>query len=110
LFRADGILIPHHRQYLPVMLTDIPKQIDGAKTLFIAKSYTLFETVVRDNKEISIEFIAVCQYKDDSGFYLFGCDKEFNAHTDFYYDDLDDALVDAKRIYQNDNITWTQIN
>jgi hypothetical protein len=92
------------------MLTDIPKQIGGAKTLFIAKSDTLFETIVRDDIEISIEFITVCQYADDSGFYLFGCDKEFNTHTDFYYDDLDEALDDAKRIYQDDNINWTQIH
>jgi hypothetical protein len=42
--------------------------------------------------------------------WLIGCDSEFNTHTDFYYDELDQALDDAKRIYQNDNINWTQIN
>ena len=92
------------------MLTDIPKQIGGAKTLFIAKSDTIFETVVRNDKGISIEFLSVCQYHDYKGFYLFGCDKEFNTHTDFYYDDLDEALDDAKRLYQIDNIKWVQIN
>lgn len=92
------------------MLRDIPKQIDGAKTLFIAKSDTLFDTLVRDGREISIEFITVCQCSEDNGFYLFGCDKEFITHTDFYYDDLGEALEDAKRIYQNDNINWIQID
>ena len=92
------------------MLTDIPKQIDGAKTLFIAKAETIFDTVVRDNNQISIELIAVCQYIDDNGFYLFGCNKAFITHTDFYYENLEEALEDAKRIYQNDNIHWIQVN
>jgi hypothetical protein len=92
------------------MLTDIPKIIGGAKTLLISKSDTGFDTVFRDDREIVIEFISVCQYDPEEGFYLFGCDNQFNTHTDFYYDDLDEALEDAKRIYQNDNINWTQIN
>lgn len=92
------------------MLTDIPKIIGGAKTLFISKSDIGFETVFRDDKEIVIEFISVCQYDPEEGFYLFGCDRGYNTHTDFYYDTLDDALDDAKRIYQLDNIVWTQIN
>lgn len=92
------------------MLSDSPKIIGGAKTLFIAKSDTGFDKVVRDEKEIVIEFISVCQYDLADGFYLFGCDKNFETYTDFYYDDLDEALEDAKRVYQNDNITWIRIN
>lgn len=92
------------------MLTDIPKLIGGAKTLFIAKSDIGFDTVIRDDKEITIEYISVCQYDPEEGFYLFGCDKDFNTHTDFYYDDVEEALEDAKRIYQLGEILWTQIN
>lgn len=57
------------------MLTDIPKIIGGAKALFISKSDIGFETVFRDDKEIVIEFISVCQYAPEEGFYLFGCDR-----------------------------------
>ena len=92
------------------MPKDIPNKVGGAKTLFIAKSDTGFEIVIRDDKEILIEFLSVCQYSPEDGFYLFGCDKDFNTYTDFYYDDLDEALDDAKRLYQTDNIKWTQIN
>jgi hypothetical protein len=88
---------------------DIPKQIGSTKTLFIAKADTSFETVLRDDNEISIEFLAICQYDNDGGFYLFGCDKDFNSHTDFYYEAVDEALEDAKRLYQTDNIKWIQI-
>lgn len=92
------------------MLTDIPKLIGEAKTLFISKSDISFDTVIREDKTITIEFISVCQYNSEEGCYLFGCDKDFNTHTDFYYDDVEEALEDAKRIYQLDEIVWTQIN
>jgi hypothetical protein len=92
------------------MLTYIPKIIGGAKTLFIAKSEIGFDAVIRDNREIAIEYISVCQYDPEEGLYLFGCDKDFNTHTDFYYDTVEDALDDAKRIYHIENIEWTQIS
>lgn len=92
------------------MLTDIPKYIGGAKTLYISKLDIGFDNLVRNDVEILIEYICVCQYDNEGGFYLFGCDKDFNTHTDFYYDDLDDALDDTKRLYQTDIIEWTHIN
>jgi hypothetical protein len=92
------------------MLTDIPKHIGGAKALFVARSDKGFGTVIRDDKEILIESISVCQYDPEEGFYLFGCDKEFNTHTDFYYDELEDALDDAKRLYKLNSINWTQLD
>lgn len=95
---------------LEFMQANFPKHIGGAKTLFIAKTDTGFETVIRGDKEILIEFISVCQYDHEEGFYLFGCDKDFNTHTDFYYEKLEEALDDAKRIYQLEEITWMHLN
>jgi hypothetical protein len=92
------------------MLTEIPKIIVGAKTLFIAKPDIGFDTIFRYNKEIRIEYISVCQYDPEEGSYLFGCDKNFNTHADFYYDLIDEALDHASRIYQLENIQWTQVN
>ena len=92
------------------MQVNIPPNIGGAKTLLVARLGTGFATVIRGNKEIAIEFISVCQYNPGKGFYLFGCDIEFNTQTDYYYDDLEEALDDAKRIYQLDKIVWAKIN
>lgn len=92
------------------MQANIPKYIGGAKALFIAKTDADFETVIRDDKEISIEFISICHYDHEEGFYLFGCDKEFNTYTDFFYEDLQEELDDAKRIYQRDEIKWMRVN
>ena len=91
------------------MLNEIPKQIEGAKTMYIAKSDTHFEVVCREDKDILIEFLSICQYDRDEGFYLFGCDIDFNTHTDFYYEDVNEALVDAIRLYQTDIINWIQV-
>ena len=91
------------------MLTDSPKNIGGAKALYVSKSDTIFETVFRNGIEVPIEYAAVCQYDDEEGFCLFGCDKDFNTHTDFFYDDLEEALDDAKRLYQIENIKWIKI-
>jgi len=87
-----------------------PKYIHGAKALYIAESDTIFEIRTRNDQEVSIKFLSVCQYDDHSGFYLFGCDEEFNTYTDFYFDDIDVALEDAKRLYQIDNIEWKKIS
>lgn len=86
------------------------KYIGGAKALYIAESDTFFETVIRNDQEVPIRFLSVCQYEDGTGFYLFGCDEGLNTHTDFYYDDIEEALEDAKRIYQTDNIEWKKIS
>jgi hypothetical protein len=90
------------------MLKDIPNTIDNANTLFIAETEGLFDLLDRDGKQVEIVFIAVCQYDSSEGFYLFGCDKDFNTHTDYYYDDLNEALEDAKRVYNLEKIDWRQ--
>lgn len=92
------------------MLSNIPKYIGGARALYISKSVTGFDNVVRNGVEILIEYICVCRYDDAEGFYLFGCDRNFNTHTDFYYEELDEAMDDAKRLYQTDYIIWTQMS
>ena len=61
-------------------------------------SNTKFATVFRNDIEVPIEYISVCQYDDDEEFYLFGCDKDFNTHTDHVYDDVKEALEDAESL------------
>jgi hypothetical protein len=90
------------------MQKEVPNSIGSAKTLFIAETDGIFDLVQRNLQEIEINFLAVCQYNSDEGYYLFGCDNDFNTHTDFYYDELEKALEDAKRIYDLEQINWKQ--
>lgn len=41
--------------------------------------------------------LAICQYgeEDAPGFYLFGCDQEWNCITDTYHGSMDEALRQA---------------
>ena len=90
------------------MQKDVPNTINSAKTLFIAETDGVFDLVERDRQQIEIVFIAVCQYSPNEGYYLFGCDSDFNSHTDFFYEELEEALEDAKRIYDLEQINWRQ--
>ena len=52
--------------------------------------------------------LAICQYPNDSGFYLFGCDECWNSVTDTYHDTLADALHQADFEYEGVSITWRE--
>lgn len=90
------------------MLKPVPNLIGNSKPLFIAETGGVFDLIERDGEKVEIVLIAVCQYNKDEGYYLFGCDKDFKTHTDFYYDELNDALEDAKRIYGLKEINWKE--
>ena len=91
------------------MINKVPTYIGGAKTLFISRSENYFENVFRNDIEIGIKYLAVCKYENEDGFYLFGCDLEFNTYTDYLFDDLEDVFEDAKRIYKTKFIIWSEI-
>jgi hypothetical protein len=40
--------------------------------------------------------LALAQYDDDPGIYLFYCDEDWNAVTDAYHDDLEHAVAQAE--------------
>lgn len=92
------------------MLKDeIPKIIGGANALFVAKSEIGFDFLFRNNIQIRINYISICQYNLDEGYYLFGCDEKFNTHSDYFFDNIEEAKDDAKRIYKTNNIIWSKI-
>ena len=43
--------------------------------------------------------LAVAQYPDDAGYYLFYCDEDWNAVTDTFHLDLDGAVEQAEFEY-----------
>jgi hypothetical protein len=91
------------------MTFETPTYIGGAKTLFITKSETYFEHILRNDIEIAIKYLAICKYENESVFYLFGCDNEFNSHTDYLFEEIEDAFEDAKGIYKTENFNWIKI-
>jgi hypothetical protein len=49
--------------------------------------------------------LAICR-DADGGFYLFGCDAEWNTVTDTWHQTLDDALRQAEFEYDGVGETW----
>jgi hypothetical protein len=49
--------------------------------------------------------LAICRL-EEGGFYLFGCDAEWNPVTDTWHETLDDALHQAEFEYEGVGATW----
>jgi hypothetical protein len=43
--------------------------------------------------------LAICQYEDGAGYYLFGCDDTWQEHTDTWHLTVEDALAQAEAEY-----------
>ncbi len=91
------------------MLKNIPHTIGNAVPLFVAGGNKVFETVLREGEKIEIVYLAIGRYHNEAGVYLFGCDKNWNTHTDYYYDNTEDAMEDGERKYPLQKRDWTQI-
>ncbi len=50
--------------------------------------------------------LAVCRYPDDKGFYLFGCDSEWQCVMDTWHQTLEEAQHQAEFEYEGVTKTW----
>jgi len=85
---------------------NIPKIIGGLKPLFIAQAKRTFSLVEREGQQIEIIYLTLGKSDRESGYYVFGCDKDFNTHTDYFFEELEDALEDVAEIYKTEKINW----
>jgi hypothetical protein len=53
--------------------------------------------------------LAICQYKGETAYYLFGCDPEWNTVTDTWHENLEDALGHAEFEYEGVSQTWNVV-
>ncbi len=56
-----------------------------------------------------INGLAICRYDNDPGYYLFGCNNNWDSITDTYHDSIDDAKEQAEFEYTNTLGTWTEM-
>ena len=93
----------------------VPKEIGEARTLF----YTVLDErhlktentrhFVNGQFIEEISGLAICKYDNDPGYYLFGCDENWNSITDTYHDSIEDAKEQAEFEYKNSMTTWTSM-
>ena len=91
------------------------KVIGGATTLF----YTVIDSrhiriritthLVDGQLAEKISGLAICKYVNDSGYYLFGCNDQWDSITDTYHETIEDAKEQAEFEYTNTIGTWNEI-
>jgi hypothetical protein len=50
--------------------------------------------------------LAICQYEGQDGFYLFGCDSEWNTIWDSWHPTVEHAMSGAEEEYEGVSQTW----
>lgn len=52
--------------------------------------------------------LAICKYDNEEGYYLFGCDANWNSVTDTWHENIDDALEQAEWEYEGLSGSWVK--
>lgn len=55
---------------------------------------------------VEIHGLAICQYEDDSGIYLFYCDSEWNVLTDTWHETVEGAQDQASFEFEGLENKW----
>ena len=50
--------------------------------------------------------LAICQYKTEDSYYLFGCDENWEVITDGWHERIEDAIKQAEFEYKGTQNTW----
>src|SRR5690348_3348676 len=98
-------------------LTGIPLELDTAKVLKTAKvaEHALTRTgdtihYVEDGRTSSISNLAIAQYPEEAGFYLFQCDQRWNVITDTWHESVEAAETQAEFEYAGVSTIWNTGN
>ena len=61
---------------------------------------------VRGKEVGPLSNLAIAKFADDAGYYLFGCDADWNCVTDTVHASVEDAKDQAEFEYQGTMATW----
>lgn len=93
-------------------MENAPIEVGGARTILFSKVDNRQRHTGNSRQIVAGKLmgpaagLAICQYEGDSGFYLFGCDKDWNSITDTWHDSLIDAKEQAEFEYEGVTATW----
>ena len=83
--------------------TEFPDELDGAKVVCYAELKTPETLYYADGKPwCEIYYYAVCKREKDSGYYLFGCTKDFFVENDSLWK----SIEECKNAICKENLTW----
>jgi hypothetical protein len=97
-------------------MTQPPAELDGAKVLFYATLQADHRPTGNTKHYVGggwlrpASGLAICQYENGEGFYLFYCDSEWKVTTDTYQESIEDAKNQAEFEYEGVGNAWKQIS
>lgn len=115
-----GVSISKHKNHMDWVydliykLDPIPDILGGANTLLYTDidnrhvKTDKTEHFIGGQKVSQTSCLAICKYDNDSGYYLFGCDNDWNTITDTYHDNIENAKAQAEFEFINTMETWRQ--
>ena len=85
------------------------EKIDGANVIMISeKGYSHDIPILGTYDVIKIYYLAICQYDNDNGIYLFSCDENMEVEGDTLFDNIQEAIECAES-WSNAPIKWRHI-
>jgi hypothetical protein len=93
-------------------MVEAPRMIDGAKVICFTpidlrhRATGNCRQIIAGVAQGQAAGLAVCQYEGEDGFYLFGCDVDWNCITDTWCPTLDEVLAQAEFEYVEVSKTW----
>ena len=84
----------------------IPNEIDGAKVYYYLKIEKNHRPTGNTKQIVNGELmrpaygLAICKYDNQIGYYLFGCDENWQSITDTYHNSVEDAMKQGEFEYE----------
>ena len=97
------------------LMTSVPGVIDGARVVMFTQIDSRHratgncQQIVNGVISGSAYGLAICSYDGDAGYYLFGCDSNWNAVTDTFHETIEQAQAQAEFEYQGVTATWLKV-
>jgi hypothetical protein len=97
---------------MKLKMNTVPDTIGGAKVIWYSPidqrhQYTgNTQHIVNGKIADNIYGLAICQYELEEGYYLFGCDQNWQSVTDTFHDTMEDAKDQAEFEYVIIHRSW----
>jgi len=78
----------------------VPESVDGARVIMYASVFGGARGASR------VARVAICQYPEEQGFYLFSCDEEFHSLGDTWHENLEQAIERAELEHHEVSARW----
>jgi hypothetical protein len=86
-----------------------PKELNGAQVLYFSQKENYGEILfITGEIAAHVHYLAICKYKNDSTYYLFDCDGNFDVVGDSVWDSIEKCMSVAASSYGR-SITWINV-